>query len=211
MLRSTTRSRRRAAKTTTWPRAPGSMSAKWPITTHCIKLAQEAIATQTKDLQLAAWLTEALVKTRRLRRPCSTGLGLCRGLVENFWDTLYPQWRTAMSSCGPCALDWIGSRLDVPFKSVACAATVTISSSTRIRGGSFTKIRPRPRSRRPLGKSAERRQTGARDLRPVLRRDAQGLLRGSGENPGCLLADAARRSTNCAGRSSATRRPLSEG
>src|SRR3984885_16307726 len=31
-----------------------------------IKLAQEAIATQSKDLQLAAWLTESLLKPRGL-------------------------------------------------------------------------------------------------------------------------------------------------
>ena len=45
-----------------------------------IKLAQEAIATQSKDLQLAAWLTEALVKTRRFTGLLD-GLTLCHGLV----------------------------------------------------------------------------------------------------------------------------------
>src|SRR5467141_3065773 len=53
------------------------------------KLAQEALATKTKDLQLAAWLTEALLRTEGFAG-LRQGLMLCAGLVENFWDSLYP-------------------------------------------------------------------------------------------------------------------------
>src|SRR3954462_6963890 len=45
------------------------------------KLAQEAIAKQGKDLQLAAWLTEALVKQEGFQG-MREGLDLCRGLLE---------------------------------------------------------------------------------------------------------------------------------
>ncbi|MGH9665358.1 MAG: ImpA family type VI secretion system protein, partial [Bryobacteraceae bacterium] len=50
-----------------------------------IKLASEALAAKSKDLQLAAWLTEASLKKEGfggLRQ----GLDLLRGIVENFWD-----------------------------------------------------------------------------------------------------------------------------
>jgi type VI secretion system protein ImpA len=83
-----------------------------------IKLAQEAVATQTKDLQLAAWLTESLLKTDGFAGLLD-GLGLCRGLVENFWDTLYPQIDDGDVEVRAAPLDWIGSRLDVPLKRVS--------------------------------------------------------------------------------------------
>ena len=55
-----------------------------------IKLATEALAKQTKDLWLAAWLTEAWVKQNGFSG-LKDGLTLCQGLVEKFWDTLYPR------------------------------------------------------------------------------------------------------------------------
>lgn len=55
-----------------------------------IKLTQEAIAKQSKDLQLAAWLTESLIK-RNGFEGLKEGLDLCRGMVEAFWDHLYPE------------------------------------------------------------------------------------------------------------------------
>src|SRR5215475_4450521 len=48
------------------------------------KLCQEAIATQSKDLQLAAWLTEALLKRESVGGLCQ-GLGLSQNLVLTFW------------------------------------------------------------------------------------------------------------------------------
>jgi len=55
-----------------------------------IKLAGEALATKSKDLQLAAWLTEAYVKREGigLIAPC---FKLMQDLQEQFWDTLYPE------------------------------------------------------------------------------------------------------------------------
>src|SRR5262245_12093783 len=50
-----------------------------------IKLAGEALAAQSKDLQLAAWLTEAYFKKEGFPvfRDC---LIMIRQLLENFWD-----------------------------------------------------------------------------------------------------------------------------
>src|SRR6185295_16778079 len=55
-----------------------------------VKLAGDALATKSKDLQLAAWLTEAQLNRESFAGLCE-GLKLIRGLIENFWDTLYPE------------------------------------------------------------------------------------------------------------------------
>src|SRR5438445_12637600 len=53
------------------------------------KLTQQAIATQSKDLQLAVWLTEALIKDEGFAG-LQQGLGLCQALLDQFWKSLYP-------------------------------------------------------------------------------------------------------------------------
>ncbi|MBP1595055.1 MAG: uncharacterized protein H6Q05_432 [Acidobacteria bacterium] len=60
---------------------------EWPLV---FNLATNALASQTKDLQLAAWLTEALVNLHGFSG-LADGLQLLRGLLEKFWDTLYPE------------------------------------------------------------------------------------------------------------------------
>jgi type VI secretion system protein ImpA len=81
------------------------------------KLCQDAIATESKDLQLAVWLAEALLKREGIRGLCE-GLGLCRGLVDKFWDTLYPELDEGDAEQRAAPLDWLGSRLIVSIKSV---------------------------------------------------------------------------------------------
>lgn len=76
-----------------------------------IKLAGEALATQSKDLQLAAWLTEAALRNEGFPG-LLTGLKTLSGLVENFWDTLYPEIEEGDCEMRVAPLDWVGSRLD---------------------------------------------------------------------------------------------------
>lgn len=76
-----------------------------------IKLAGEAIATQSKDLQLAAWLAEALLKKEGFGGLLA-GLLLLRGLLENFWDTLYPEAEDGDLEMRAAPLDWAGTKLD---------------------------------------------------------------------------------------------------
>ena len=80
-----------------------------------IKLAGDTLATRTKDLQLAAWLTEALL-CREAFPGLKEGLDLLRGLLENFWDTLYPELEDGDAELRATPLDWVGSRLDQPIK-----------------------------------------------------------------------------------------------
>jgi type VI secretion system protein ImpA len=55
-----------------------------------IKLATEALAQTSKDLQVASRLTEALVH-REGFSGLTEGLNLLRGLLDKFWDSVYPQ------------------------------------------------------------------------------------------------------------------------
>ena len=52
-------------------------------------LAYEALTTQSKDLEIAAWLTEALLRSDGLQG-LGAGLQIMRGLVEEYWDDLFP-------------------------------------------------------------------------------------------------------------------------
>ena len=58
-----------------------------------IDLATAALTKKTKDLQIAAWLTEGLAKYDKQDRwiGLRDGLQLMRSLQENFWDTIYPE------------------------------------------------------------------------------------------------------------------------
>jgi len=76
-----------------------------------LKLAGDALATKSKDLQLAAWLTEALVN-REGFAGLREGLRLIQGLIENFWDTLYPELEDGESELRATPVEWVGSRLD---------------------------------------------------------------------------------------------------
>lgn len=89
-------------------------AADWTLVS---KLTQDALATKTKDLQLAAWLTDALLHAEGFAG-LSQGLELCRGLVANFWDTLYPPAEDGDMELRAAPLDWVGNTLEVPLKSV---------------------------------------------------------------------------------------------
>ena len=88
-------------------------TANYPLV---IKLAQDTLATVSKDLQLAAWLTEALLMTERYGGLCQ-GITLCHGLLTKFWDTVYPVIEDGDRELRAKPLSWIGSMLDFPLRS----------------------------------------------------------------------------------------------
>ena len=75
-----------------------------------IKLAGEALATKSKDLQLAAWLTEAQVKREGigLIEPC---LKLMLDLQEQFWETLYPEIDEGDAGMRAVPIEWAANRV----------------------------------------------------------------------------------------------------
>ncbi len=83
-----------------------------------LKLANEAIAAKSKDLQLAAWLTEALIRKEGFGG-FRQGLELIKGILEGFWDTLYPEIEDGDAELRAAPLEWVGSCLDQPLRQVA--------------------------------------------------------------------------------------------
>jgi len=82
-----------------------------------IKLTSGLLTTKTKDLQLASWLTEALLKQRGFGG-LKDGLALCCGLVDKFWDTLYPEIEDGDAESRGAPLGFVGVKLDIPIKLV---------------------------------------------------------------------------------------------
>jgi type VI secretion system protein ImpA len=80
-----------------------------------VKLAQESLATVSKDLQLAAWLTEGLLQTEGFSG-LRVGIGLCHSLLIQFWDTVYPVIEDGDRELRATPLDWVGSQLDLPLR-----------------------------------------------------------------------------------------------
>src|ERR1700689_1063376 len=86
-----------------------------------VKTAQDAIATVSKDLQVAAWLSEALLQTERydgLRQ----GLDLTLNLMTTFWDTIYPVIEDGDRELRAVPITWIAEKLDFPLRSAPIAA-----------------------------------------------------------------------------------------
>jgi type VI secretion system protein ImpA len=61
--------------------------AQWPLARD---LAIEALTEQSKDLQIAAWLTEAMVQLKGFEG-LADGLTLLERLLTEYWDTLFPE------------------------------------------------------------------------------------------------------------------------
>src|SRR5260370_1539349 len=76
-----------------------------------IKLATEALSKRSKDLQIAAWLTEAVLVQERIPG-LIVGLDLMRGLIENYWDTLYPEIEEDDLQMRAAPVEWVGSLLE---------------------------------------------------------------------------------------------------
>ena len=95
-----------------WKRA--RKVADWPLV---IKLASDALATKSKDLQIAAWLTEALLKQEALGG-LRAGLGLLHGLLEKFWDHLYPELEGGDAELRAGPLNWVGRYLEAGVRMV---------------------------------------------------------------------------------------------
>jgi type VI secretion system protein ImpA len=91
-----------------------------------IKLATDALINKTKDLQLAAWLTEALLK-RKGFEGLRDGLALCHGLVEKYWDTIYPEIEDGDAQSRGAPLGFVGTKLEIPLKLVPVVEKVRYS------------------------------------------------------------------------------------
>ncbi len=73
------------------------------------------LSKETKDLQLASWLSEALLHKQGYGG-FATGLLACHGILERFWDTCYPELEDDDPGLRAGPLEWIGSKLAIPFR-----------------------------------------------------------------------------------------------
>lgn len=80
-----------------------------------IKLTTELLTRKTKDLQIAAWFTEASLKQRGFGG-LKDGLALCCGLVEKFWGNLYPEIEDGDVESRGAPLGFVGTKLDIPLR-----------------------------------------------------------------------------------------------
>ena len=83
-----------------------------------VKLTKDALTTKSKDLQLAVWLAEAM-----LRREGFSGfrgaLDMIVGLLDQHWDHLYPEIEDGDLEMRAAPLEWLGIKLELPVKRVA--------------------------------------------------------------------------------------------
>jgi type VI secretion system protein ImpA len=80
-----------------------------------IDLAGKTLAERSKDLQLAVWLTEAALNREKFSG-LQQGLDVLRGLLEQFWDTFYPEIEDGDLEPRIVLLGWVGERLVDPVR-----------------------------------------------------------------------------------------------
>jgi type VI secretion system protein ImpA len=82
-----------------------------------LKLGKEALTKQGKDLQVAAWLTEALLRQEGFAG-LRQGLDLIRRMLETYWDGVHPRPdEDGDLVMRATALRWVGSQLDPAVRS----------------------------------------------------------------------------------------------
>lgn len=88
-------------------------TANYPLV---LKLSIEVLTKHSKDLQIAAWVTEALGSLEGIKG-LRQGFELVRGLLENFWDSVYPQVEDGELDLRAMPLSWLGSQLGPVIRS----------------------------------------------------------------------------------------------
>lgn len=95
-----------------WKREP--KVADWVKTAS---LAADALSTQTKDLQICAWMTEALIKLYGFPG-LRDGLKTLHGFHESFWDNLYPEEDEGDLEARANAISWLDRQAAVALREV---------------------------------------------------------------------------------------------
>jgi type VI secretion system protein ImpA len=81
--------------------------ADWPLVeAKCL----EALRTQSKDFQVAAWLCEAWIHLHQVEG-CIAGANLLSGLVERFWDSAHPEIEDGDDDARAAPFIWINENL----------------------------------------------------------------------------------------------------
>jgi type VI secretion system protein ImpA len=99
-------------------------SADWD---RVVEISSDALSKRTKDLQVAAWFTEAMIQLRGFSG-LRDGLKLARGLHERFWEKLYPEVEDGDLEARANSISW----LDRQSASAIQAVPVTKASRARV-------------------------------------------------------------------------------
>src|SRR5580658_9338772 len=130
-----------------------------------IRLTTKALATQTKDLFLASWLAEALLNKQGFAG-LNDGLNLMRGLIEQFWDTLYPEVEDGDAEFRASPLEWFGNYLEPSKGSSPALAVKTVPIATdKLNWLRYTDSRTVPTQTESEGSEAKRTAEGRRSRR----------------------------------------------
>ncbi len=86
-----------------------------------VKVCEEALAKKSKDLQLAAWLTEAVLNMHGFAG-LREGLTLITGLCERYWETLHPRPEGEDLEMRLSPLHWMNAKLAVNLKLIPLTA-----------------------------------------------------------------------------------------
>jgi type VI secretion system protein ImpA len=84
-------------------------------------IAVEALSTRTKDLQIAAWLTEAWTHLYGLAGS-REGLRLMAGLCAGFWETLHPELEGEDCEARVSPVVWVNEKLSLKIKQLAVSS-----------------------------------------------------------------------------------------
>ncbi|OQY08379.1 MAG: hypothetical protein B6I22_00775 [Desulfobacteraceae bacterium 4572_123] len=80
-------------------------------------LCGEALSKRSKDLQIAAWLTEALVRIQGFKG-LATGLGILTCFLKDFWDNVYPEIDDDDLDYRVGPLEFLNNKLWLPVKEI---------------------------------------------------------------------------------------------
>lgn len=86
--------------------------AEWP---QVVTLTTTLLTEETKDLQLAAWLCEGLLHKDGYAG-LTSGLTAFQGLLDTFWDTVYPLPEDDDDELRLGPIEWIGAKLSIPLR-----------------------------------------------------------------------------------------------
>lgn len=80
-----------------------------------LNLGVDALSTKTKDLQIAAWLTEALVSVHGFAG-FRDGIKILAGLQDRFWETMFPEIDEGDQESRANAIAWVDAQVALVVK-----------------------------------------------------------------------------------------------
>lgn len=92
---------------------------EWP---RVVQLCEDALATRSKDLQLAVWLVDARVRWQGFV-VLADALGFVADLIDAFWANLHPPLDDGDASERAARLEWLDKQLGESLRALPLAAT----------------------------------------------------------------------------------------